>query len=411
MLLGLLPLTACSDDPPAPTYSASAYEETRVLLQRTLNARARGLRERDATRFRRTLHRADATLVEEQQVYFDNVTQLPFGVLRYKVLAETIKPQEGTGDYWAEAVFVLQLDGYDAAPVRTRDRFRFTPSADGRRMLVASTTDARWEADHPDHVQPWDLGPIHVDQSSGVLGIFDDVTARRADEVVAAATDGRYDVRAAVGPNDESPTTSGVVIYSLQDPTFLRAIAGQTVGDPDRADGLTIAVPIDATDRRKGVASYRIFLNPRVLDEPTAVLGRLVRHELTHATLRERGNHAPLWLTEGIAEYVSVRPMPPDARRLPARALPVAATAHDLPGEEEFAGGDAEAWYAVAWWVCEYVAGTYGEPVLFALLDRLDQLPQGGDQAAAIQEALGITPGQLVQRGAALMTATYGRTG
>lgn len=404
----LLPLAACSDDLPPPTYSGGGYDDVATLMQRTLNQRAAALATDDLTRFRRTLDRSDAGLVDSEQVYFDNLSQLPVGRLRIRVVEDTISPIEGTEldgetEYWAEVVIAVRLDGYDAAPVQTRDRFRFVPSADGSRLLVGSTTDYGWEEQHPGNAQPWDLGAIHVEEAPGVLGIFDDWTEDDAAEVLAAASSGRSEVRAVVGSEDDK--VSGVVVYSLQDPTFLEGLAGQTVGDPDRADGLTIAVPVDSLAPGKGVASYRIFVNPRVLHEPDAVVGRLVRHELTHAVLGARGRGAPLWLNEGIAEYVSVRPMAPGQRRLPARALDVGATATDLPGQAEFAGSDAEAWYAVSWWVCEYVASTYGEEILLALLDRL---AGGADQGQALQDVLGITGAQLARRGVALMTTTYG---
>ncbi|MFC5731286.1 MULTISPECIES: hypothetical protein [Nocardioides] len=405
VLLALLPLAACSDDAPPPSSSGGAFDDVAQLMQRTLNVRAAALRQRDEARFRRTLDRSDAALVEQQVTYFHNISQLPVGVLRLRLDADTVTPEDGTGDYWAEVVVVLRLDGYDAAAVRTLDRYRFTPSKNGARMVIASTTDHAWEADRPGNAQPWDLGRVHVEQAVGVLGIFDDATADHAEAVVEAASNGQYDVRAVVGA-DDSPSSSGVVVYSLADPAFLRGLAGRTVGDPDRADGLTIAVPVDASDLSKGVASYRMFLNPRVLDVEPGVLGRLVRHELTHATLGKRGHGAPLWLSEGIAEYVSVRQMPPGRRRLPASALSVGGAAEDLPGEEEFSGAQAEAWYAVSWWVCEYVASTYGEQMLFELLDRL---ADGADQDDVLPEVLGITPAQLTQRGVALMTTTYDR--
>ncbi|HWJ11171.1 MAG TPA: hypothetical protein VNS46_17460 [Nocardioides sp.] len=404
----LLPLAACSDDRPPPTYSGGGYDDVATLMQRTLNQRAVALATDDLTRFRRTLDRTDGGLVDSEQTYFDNIAQLPVGRLRISVVEDTISPIEGTDfdggtEYWAEVVVALRLDGYDAAPVRTRDRFRFVPTADGSRLLVGSTTDYGWEEQHPGNAQPWDLGEVHVEEAPGVLGIFDDWTDDEADEVMDAASAGRSDVRAVVGSGDTA--AGGVVVYSLQDPTFLEGLAGQTVGDPDRADGLTIAVPVDSRAPGRGAASYRIFVNPRVLDEPEAVVGRLVRHELTHALLGARGRGAPLWLNEGIAEYVSVRPMAPGARRLPARALDVGATATDLPGQDEFASGDAEAWYAVSWWVCEYVASTYGEEVLLALLDRL---AGGADQDRVLQDVLGLGSAQLAQRGVALMTTTYG---
>lgn len=407
----LLPLAACSDDMPPPTYSGGGYDDVATLMQRTLNQRAAALASDDLARFRRSLDRTDAGLVDSEQVYFDNISQLPVGRLRIRVVEDTITPVEGTDlggetEYWAEVVVALRLDGYDAAPVQTRDRYRFVPNADGSRLLVGSTTDYGWEEQHPGNAQPWDLGAIHVEEAPGVLGIFDDWTDDDATEVLDAASAGRSDVRAVVGSGDDR--VSGVVVYSLQDPTFLEGLAGQTVGDPDRADGLTIAVPVDSLAPGKGVASYRVFVNPRVLDEPATVVGRLVRHELTHALLGSRGRGAPLWLNEGIAEYVSVRPMAPGRRRLPARALDVGETVTDLPGEAEFAGSDAEAWYAVSWWVCEYIASSYGEDVLLSLLDRL---AGGADQEQALQEVLGLGGAQLAQRGVALMTTTYGAGG
>ncbi|TNM43296.1 hypothetical protein FHP29_06280 [Nocardioides albidus] len=403
LALLLLPLTACSDDPPPPTYSGTGYDDVATLMQRTLHKRARGLRTHDVARFRRALDRSDAGLAEEQQTYFDNLAQLPVGELSYEVAADTITPVEGGQDYWAEVVLSLGLDGYDAAPARTRDRFLFTPSPDGRRLVITSTTDHAWESTHPGNVQPWDLGPVHVEQAFGVLGIFDDTTVARADAVLDAAGSGRSDVRSVIGAAADG-SSRGVVVYSLRDPAFLRGLADQTVGDPDRADGLTIAVPVDATDAEQGVASYRVFLSPRVLDQPAGVLGRLVRHELTHATLGARGQGAPLWLSEGFAEYVSVQAMAPTRRRLPARALDLAASVTRLPGPAEFAGPDAEAWYAVSWWVCEYVANVYGTPMLLLLLDRL---AAGADQQQVLPDVLGVTPAQLAQRGVGLMQRTY----
>lgn len=409
LLAATLPLAACSDDPPPPASTGGAYDDVAALMQRTLSQRAAALTRHDRARFRRTLDRSDAGLLEGQQTYFDNLAQLPVGKLWIKVVADTITPVEGTEigaggeEYWAEVVVGLRLQGFDSTVVRTRDRYRFVPTED-QRLVVGSTTDYHWESDHPGNTQPWDLGEIQVRQAPGVLGIFDGWTVDDAGTVLDAASTGRSDVRAVLGPGTGSAAANGVVVYSLQDPTFLEGLAGQTVGDPDRADGLTIAVPADAQAPGKGAASYRIFVNPRVLGEPSSVVGRLVRHELTHALLGPRGRGAPLWLSEGLAEYVSVRPMSPGQRRLPARALEVGGSATELPGEAEFAGPDAEAWYAVSWWVCEYVAKTYGESTLLVLLDRL---AGGADQAAVLQEVLGMSGAQLAQRGVALMTTTY----
>ena len=59
----------------------------------------------------------------------------------------------------------------------------------------------------------------------------------------------------------------------------------------------------------------------------------------------------------------------------------------------------------MSWWVCEYVANTYGQRMLWTLLD---QLAGGADQDSVIPELLQITPDVLLRRGVALMSATYG---
>ncbi|MDN5745013.1 MAG: hypothetical protein L0H31_07820 [Nocardioidaceae bacterium] len=404
-----LALVGCSRDSPAPTYSGGeSNPSVAKLLQRTLNQRAVALSKDNVAGFRRTLDRSDSGLIDDEQTYFDNLTQLPIESFRLRLVRNSLQPVEGSEDYWAELVVALQLRGYDDAPVRTRDRFLFTPSSNGKRMLISSTSDYRWEGEHPANVLPWDRGTIHVDESAGVLGIFDDSTWPHAEAVIDAASLGRYDVRTAMGVAG-TPDETGVVVYALQDPTFVRGVASQTIGDPDRADGLTIAMPVDATKDNSPIASYRIFLNPRILTESDAVLARLVRHELTHAVLGPRGRRAPLWLTEGLAEFVSVLPMPASERRLPADALEVGRSATGLPGEAEFSGSDAKAWYAVSWWVCEYIARAYGQPVL---LDLLDEFDEGTDQSQVLSEALGISAAELTQRGVALMATTYnGRTG
>ncbi|MEQ6900750.1 hypothetical protein [Nocardioides sp. YIM 152588] len=405
-LLSLLPLTACSQDPPGPIARTDA--EVEADLSATLRQRARAITDQDRRGFTRTLGRG--AIRDEQSTYFDNLGQLPVEVLRYRVVPGSVRPDpKDDRSWWAVVATRLQLDGYDAAPITTRDRWRFTLGEHGRRYLLSSTTDAGWEREHAAGVQPWDTGPIVVEERLDALGIFDADTARAADDVLESVADGRFEVGILLpdGRNaDESARDLGTVVYVLSDAASVEGLASQTVGDPERADGLTIAIPTDAGDAGSPVAGYRIALSPRVLGQEDVVRDRLVRHELTHALLGAEGRGAPLWITEGVAEYVSVHPQEPAQRRLPASALAVGADADALPTAAEFSGPDAAGWYAVAWWVCEYVASTGGESTLWALLD---QLAAGADQETALEERLGLTESQLVQRGVALMASSYRR--
>lgn len=393
-------LSACNDDPPATSSDSEA--DVAEAIQRTLRQRARAIVQRDQVAFERTIGQRDRTFLAEQQGYYDNLGQLPLGVVRFDLVEETIEP---TGDhYWAEVTVRLELQGYDVAPVVTRDRWRFAPARNGGRFVLTSTTDPDWEAGSASDPQPWDLGEIEVRDGAGVLGIFDSTTVLRADEVIESVSAARFEVRSVLPPDLEDP--GGVVVYVLADDAFLESVDGLPVTDPERLDGVTLPVPRVAGDDEGRVASYRILLTPHVVDESAEVLDRLVRHELTHVALGERARGVPLWLAEGLAEYVSVQPIAPAERRLQTEALNLAAAGvADVPSDREFTGPQAEGWYAVSWWVCEYIAATYGEPALWTLLDGL---ADAGDQQMVVFDQLGITTSELVEAGVRLMRSTYG---
>ncbi|TYL49585.1 hypothetical protein FXB39_12880 [Nocardioides sp. BGMRC 2183] len=402
VLPALLALSACSDDdgPAAPL--AMSLGDAAHQIEGLLGKRARAVREDDLDLYLRTLGRGDVRA--EQRMVFANLDQLPIERIDYRLVADSVVA-EGERSYWGTVETVLRLDGYDVAPVRTQDRWRFTLGSHGRRLALSSTTDERWESEHGIGVQPWDVAPIHVEEAYDVLGIFDDSTVGDAEEVLAAVGDGRFDVATELPAGDTPADPPGTVVYVLADASATDGLTGTPVGAHERADGLTIAIPADSADPSRGIAGYRIALDPAVLDEDEVVLDRLIRHELTHAVLGDRGRGGPLWITEGLAEWVSVQRLAPAERRLPTDALGVGARATALPRAEDFAGPDAAAWYAVSWWVCEYIANTYGEDTLWTLLDRL---VDGEDVDTVLDDTLGLTEEQLVQRGVAVMSSTYG---
>jgi hypothetical protein len=394
--LALTGLVGCrGGEPPAPPEVAETVQQQ---LARTLHQRASALEEHRKDRFLESLAPQDRRFAGEQQVYYDNLARLPVAQAAFDLDEATITP-DGE-DYWAEVLVRLQLDGYDVAPVTTRDRFRFSPTGTGGRYLVSSTTDAGWESDRRPQQQPWDIGPIVVREDGGVLGIFDRGTVAHASAVLEAANYGRYDV-ATVVPDVE---VGDVVVYALSEPRYVEGLRGLSATDPERLDAATVPV-LQNAEKGDQVASYRIMLNPRVLDEDLRILDRLMRHELTHVMLGGRADGAPLWLTEGLAEYVSVQPTVPAARQLPTGALTLARGQVDgLPDDATMMGSEAEAWYGVAWWLCEYVVASSGEAYLWRLLDAL---ADGGDAERVVADELGLTPEQLADRAMRLMVQRY----
>ncbi|MCR6031193.1 hypothetical protein GGQ22_07020 [Nocardioides sp. zg-579] len=406
LLAGALP--ACSlvggDEDPATSAEAAgppAAADVVAGLRRALERRADAVRRGDRRAFAAGLARRTPQVREQQLTWFDNLAQLPLAELGYAFDRQNIVRR---GDaYWVVVEQSMQLAGYDDQPVVSHDRFLFRPAPrNERRMLLASVTDDAWEDEHDVRPQPWDLGPVQVRGGLGVLGVFDAGSVGSAAGVIASVERGIADVSAAL----PEPWRRTVVVYALSSTEFLQTIEELPGGDPERLDG--VAFPVAAGPGQAGAAATRFALHPRMLARSGPQRDRLVRHELVHVALGERDDEAPVWLSEGIAEYVSVRPVDPADRVVAEAALGRAVEGVDgLPVGESFtAAGDAPvASYGLSWWVCEYVAGSFGEEALWALLDAFGS--PGADEDEVLTRVLGLTADQLADRAARLMVATF----
>lgn len=376
------------------------------MIDRVLADRSAALLAGDRTAFARTLDLADEAFTTTQGTYFDNLVQLPLAELEIRALPSSLVRQ--AGDYWAVVEVSTRLEGFDEAPVLTRDRYRFSAGPGGR-LLVSSVSDPAWEAAEQPWSQPWDDGtqPLQVVAADGVLGIFDAQSVADADRLVADTRRALADVDGVV----PYPWPGTVVLYALSTTDFLRSIDPPLGGVPERLDGL-------AFTRGEGTTA-RVVLHPRMLGAAGPSRDRLLRHEITHVAVGPHDDAAPVWLSEGLAEWVSVRPLPVEERRIPraAVAAAVARTLRDLPADDTFAE-DEELGYAVSWWACEVLASTLGEPGLWALLDELDAagaaLPDDAPPAersaavdARLESLTGFSRRALARQAAKLIRSTY----
>ncbi len=376
----LATLTSCTDAEEPPKQVAS-HDVVRAI-GRALDARARMVKRADADRFDRLLG-GDTAFRARQHTWFDDVTQLPIARLGYRLDPGSLL-RDGE-DYAATADLVLQLDGYDAEPVRTPGRFRFRPAPHhpGRFLLTDVTMS---------DPQPWDLGPVQVLQGAGVLEVFDAGSAADAPELLTSVENGIASVAAQV-PYDWNRS---VVVYALSDPAFLDSLHDVPGGHPEDLDA--VAFPVGH--------STRFALNPRMLDRSGRERDRLLRHELTHVAIGTRDDDVPVWLSEGLAEYVSVRPLAPQDRRIPAAAVAAArAGVDDLPPDASFNDGDSQAHYGLAWFAVEYVADAYGERAPWAMLDAMGRA--GADPDAVLRDQFGTSTHQLAEQAAHLILTLY----
>ena len=121
---------------------------------------------------------------------------------------------------------------------------------------------------------------------------------------------------------------------------------------------------------------------PRMLDRPGPERDRLVRHELTHVAVggarRRRAGVAVRGTRRvGVGPAARARrtarlPTPRGRRRRGRGST-------DLPDDDTFNDDDSRAHYGLAWWACEYVADSYGDDAPWLLLDALDGRRPGAD--------------------------------
>ncbi len=401
LLLSLSALAGCSGDgdesatvPMAPT-----ADDVVPRMEQVLRKRARALTSGNERRFLASVDQTDTTFLNRQRVYFANIAQLPLATLSYRVDPDSLT-RRGRG-FDAVVQVSLQLEGYDTEPVVRPARFHFSADPDGDGVLVAGDRDLAWEQRTGVDVQPWDSGAVTIISGSGVLGVFDDSSARVAPQVIAAVEAGIAQVSRVV-PYDWS---GNVVVYALSDTDLLQGLDDLPAEDPDTLDA--VAFPISVRPGGVQIASTRFLLHPRMLDSDPTRLARLIRHELTHVALGSRDDAVPTWLGEGVAEWVSVQSLPRDERLISQQTINLARGTAVLPSDIDFNGADQSANYGLAWWACESIVDMYGEPRLWQLLDELAST-NPPEQAGALEETLGLDADQLAREAARRIIATYG---
>jgi hypothetical protein len=147
-----------------------------------------------------------------------------------------------------------------------------------------------------------------------------------------------------------------------------------------------------------------------VIDRSGPDRDRLIRHELTHVAIGPHDDHAPVWLSEGIAEWVSVAPLAPQDGLGPEGAISAAeAGVGDLPDDASFNDDDSEAHYGLAWWAVEYLADSYGPDAPWRLLDAMEQ--PDADPETVLRDQFGTSTRALAHQADRLILALYDPTG
>ena len=380
--------------------SGYAADDEYAAIQRVLDARARAIQEGDRMGFLSTLDDADPRFVKQQLVVFDNLQRLGVAEIVYGLEERTLPVTPVAGDdpeIKPDITEHVQIRAVDKDSVSNEVGLTFV-QRDGEWLLGAERIDETERTlSSIGTARPWAEGPISVRRAGQVTVVVDRSRDGELAELTARVTRALAYVRSTLGVTNGAPllvdaTTAGNASRLSYEGL---AVAGAVFG-PAITTTLSTHEPI-------GVAGWRVKYNPDRLEE---FLGddRVLRHELTHFVLRDKPQ--PLWLSEGIAEYVGWQ-------RTGMAELVVPGPIYDrfaagapqdrLISTDQFRRNPLVG-YTLAQALAEELISRGGVPKLLDLLDALARADKKGTplpraQAAALQEVYGLSEQEVAAAG------------
>jgi hypothetical protein len=364
LTLTLLVCAACSAlgaVAPAPIESKSAASaNSRLhLVRATVDALAEAARTGDRGGFDRLLSNRDPSFRDRGRLLFDNLSTLPLTTLRMRVeptqydLSEPRRKVLGPTAWVQRAVVTWRLAG-DDAEVEHRIWLTFLETAGEAK--IAGTIDE--PAGSPPEQKPsWWLGPLSAGQRGGVTVVVG--TGQSLDRWSSLAAAALGNVRQMLPTGLGGSWNRQAVIEVPATQRDFESVLGKPAGSH---------TSIAAVTHRVGAAgeAMRIVVNPKAAPLTSSALQSVLEHEMVHVATRSPDSAAPMWVEEGLAEWVSMRAHSGQRSggtdelllRVRSEGAPRA-----FPADRRFEAGasNLELAYAEAWLACRFIADRYSE--------------------------------------------------
>ncbi|HEY5820537.1 MAG TPA: hypothetical protein VIT20_01085 [Propionibacteriaceae bacterium] len=381
--LAAIALFGCTSTAPAPDPTVSAFtvdSSQEVAAQTTLTTFLESARQGDRPSYDRTLSSRDASFASRSRELFDNLQALPLTELRAELepgpqrLPESRRAIFGADAWMQPARLYWRLPGDSAVAEHT---VWLTFVAEGGQVQIAGTVDE--PNPHPVRQQPsWWLGSVRSSQLGQVtvlVGAGQTSATWLAVGQRALTQVGRH------LPVEAAPTDRRSLVLEVPATTAdFESVVGAEPGSYADIAAVTTAEGAGPD------AALRVVLNPDAVRRLTPEgLAITVTHESVHVVTRSPQSPAPLWVVEGLADYVALRAYP-DAAAGVAGPLLDDVAAHGpprtLPPDSAFAAGAADLGlaYAQGWTACRFIADDTSAT-------RLGRLYRALDRGATLDEA------------------------
>lgn len=344
----------------------------------------------------------------------DRSGTLRFARFRYQLApteeAEVLVPGElqelldagGSSDSWVVPVELRYALGGETVPgiaeaeVVVGTQFVVARHGDEWRLVA----DAEALGRDPSPTQMWELPGLQVADTATAGGTSVVASYPRTGPAVTAL---RRELPAAVDAVSDfwgdSWDRRAVIVATATDDEF-SALVPDGRAATDTAAAATVYSSVDLVQRT--ATGQRIILTPAVRDLAPPTLAVVLRHELTHVAARtSTALDAPLWITEGVAEYVGRKgtytrfadAAPDLTATVRAGAVPAGP-----PADADFAmdGQTSQVAYQSAWSLAAYVADRFDEVRLKKMYVGVAASAVPTAQDAAIASSLGLTRAELL---------------
>jgi hypothetical protein len=372
-----------------------------AAAQTLLSARAAAVKARSKSAWMATVDLQGRGFRGRQSVEFDNLVKLPLGQFSYGVLqavsslTATRAHAVGPGAWAARVNGTYALAGFDRAPQSFEATYTLVHRPGGWRIAD--------DADGATPLQMWDLPGLRVIRGKSGIVIGNAPESRMRDY----STTADLAVRRVSGVWGTDWNSHVVIVTPSTNSEFARLLLRSADKGLDQVAAITQGV-IEPGRRAQG---DRVVINPRAFTE-LQPLGRrvVITHELTHLAARSSTTSpTPIWLTEGMADYVGYSGLGLSRERVASELLTLVRAGKGpraLPTEGDFDPSKSKIApsYSGSWLAVSRLVDLYGQAKVVAFYRVVgssstagpDQPDSDAAAAAAFPRSFGVTQAQFV---------------
>ncbi|MCX6459619.1 MAG: hypothetical protein NTZ03_04840 [Actinobacteria bacterium] len=361
-----------------------------IAIAEALSARAAAVLSGNEAAFLATVDRSRPASLSDARRMWKRIAVVPWAQWRYEIV-DSGSASTSTEMRLITVVLHDRIEGVDSADSLAQESLQMVATNAGWKVRNESSVNAEL---------PWEAGDLSIARAGEVVALgVGDVPQDELEEVAARERAAMSDVTALLGRRQ---VTGGPLVVVPEDTEMMARLLDR----PESALQQVAAVTTTSAAENQSGAD-RVWLSRSVFDAQPP-LGRMIvlRHESTHVVLRSASTSStPLWLEEGIAEFVGYHG---SGVRLSTAAADLFTDVNNgnlpsaLPTSDAFDGANPHLArdYHAAWTLCLWLADRLGVDGLVAFYDQVASGPATDSEknVDAALRSLSLSRSTLVQR-------------